>query len=134
MSQSTTSFNYVYCDGPNCKKAVNIEVSNPEATAKALEANPWLKSPRGVTAGSHTVMTPQGPQVVPNQFLFCSDICLVDAATAGMFISEAEKLIIAPAGNGEAAVRQEAARQAAINAADKALRNGEGARIQVAVK
>jgi hypothetical protein len=132
MGQTATNFNYVFCDGPNCKKAVNIEISNPDSTAKTLADNPWLKSPRGVTAGTKRVMTPQGPQDVPQQFLFCSDVCLVEAATAGMFISEIEKKIIAPEGNADQAIKNAAAQSAAVAAADKALRNGEGARIQVA--
>lgn len=79
-------------------------------------------------------MTPQGPQDVPNQFLFCSDVCLVEAATAGMFISDAERMIIPPTGNPKQAILDAAAQKAAVDAADAALRNGEGARIQIAQK
>lgn len=134
MGQTASSFNYVSCDGPNCKKAVMLETSNPESVAKALAENPWLKSPRGVTAGSKRTMTPQGPQDVPNQFIFCSDTCLVDAAGAGMFISEAEKKIIAPEGSPDGAIKQAAQQAAAVAAADQAMREGKDVKIQIATR
>lgn len=134
-----SQFRFVTCDGPKCKKeGVLLETSNAEKTKKILDENPWLKSPRGVTAGSKKtiIMTPQGPQVqeTPNQFIFCSDTCLIEAATAGMFISEAERTIIPPDNNlsPEAQIKQAAAAKAAVDAADEALRKGQDVKISVA--
>lgn len=136
-----SQFRFITCDGPKCKKeGVLLETSDAEKTKKVLDENPWLKSPRGVTAGSkkNIVMTPAGPQVqeTPNQFFFCSDTCLVDAATAGMFISESERKIIPPDSNlsPEAAIKNAAAAKAAVDAADEALRNGRDVKIQIAQK
>lgn len=133
-----SQFRFITCDGPKCKKeGVLLEVSDAEKTKKVMDENPWLKSPRAVTAGTkkNVVMTPAGPQVqeIPNNYLFCSDVCLVDAATAGMFISEAEKKIITPDSNvsPEVAIRQAAAGKAAVDAADAALRKGQDVQIKI---
>jgi hypothetical protein len=136
-----SQFRFITCDGPKCKKeGILLETSDAEKTKKVMDENPWLKSPRVVTAGSkkNIVMTAQGPQVqeTPNNYLFCSDTCLVDAAAAGMFISEAERKIIPPDNNmsPEAAIKKAAADKAAVDAADAALRKGEDVRIKVATR
>jgi hypothetical protein len=133
-----SQFRFVTCDGPKCKKeGVLLEVSNPEKANKVMDENPWMKHPRVVTAGTkkNVVMTPQGPQIqeTPNNFVFCSDTCVVEAATAGMFISDAEKTIIPPDNNmsPEAAIKKAAADKAAVDAADAALRKGRDVKIQV---
>ena len=131
-----SQFRFVTCDGPKCtKEGVLLETTDAEKTKKVMAENPWLNSPRVVTAGAKktVVMTPQGPQVqeTPNNFLFCSDTCLVDAAAAGMFISEAEKKIIAPEGSPESAMKNAAAQKAAVDAADAAIRKGQDVKIQV---
>lgn len=136
-----SQYRFITCDGPKCKKeGVLLETSNGEKTKKVMDENPWLKSPRVVTAGSkkNIVMTPQGPQIqeTPNNFLFCSDTCLVDAATAGMFISESEQKIIPPDSNlsPETAIKNAAAAKAAVDAADEALRKGKDVKISIAAR
>lgn len=128
-----SQFRFVQCDGPKCtKQGVLIETSDAEKTKKVMSENPWMNSPRVVTAGSKIQMTPQGPQQVPQQFLFCSDTCLVDAASAGMFISQAERMITLPDGSPDSAMRTAAQQKATLDAADAALRKGESVKIQVA--
>lgn len=115
MSVSVSVFQTIACDGPKCGKAEVLETmpsGQPvPAMQKLLAETPWLTSNRQVISGG-------------KQFLFCSDVCLVNAATAGMFIPEEEKKVAAVDGNGNAQIRAALADKARTAAADAALRSG----------
>lgn len=115
MSVTVSVFQTLSCDGPKCDKSELLETLPngqpvPE-TQKKIDTTPWIKHHRQVVASG-------------KQFVFCSDTCLVNAATAGMFIPEEEKQIINPEGNANALIRAALEAKAREKAADAALRSG----------
>jgi hypothetical protein len=121
MPMTDSVFRTISCDGPKCTKSaelLEVTSSNQEqqpgikaALDQKLKETPWLQSPRVVQAAG-------------KQFLFCSDPCLVDAASAGMFVPEEEKKILTPTGNATAQIRAALEGKAREAAADAALRSG----------
>jgi hypothetical protein len=124
MSTTQSTFQTVTCDGPNCKKSELLEVTDQAAIAKKVTENPWLKNLRNVLSAGK-----RGADGQPIQYNFCSDTCLVDAATAGLFIPDEEKKIIPPDGNANAQIRQMLEEKARTAAADVALRRGDNIQI-----
>lgn len=89
---SQAVFQALTCDGPGCDKSEVIEASDAVSTAKIIEQNPWIKNHRIVQT-----MSKRDPQTnQPVMYQFCSDVCLVKAATAGMFVPTEEKKIETP--------------------------------------
>lgn len=122
---SQAVFQALTCDGPGCDKSEVIEASDAVSTAKIIEQNPWIKNHRIVQT-----MSKRDPQTnQPVMYQFCSDVCLVKAATAGMFVPTEEKKIETPVGNGNAQIHEALAAKAREKAADAALRNGEPVQI-----
>jgi hypothetical protein len=121
MSTQNTTFQTLSCDGPNCKNSAVIEASDPAAVAKALTENPWIKVLRTVISSER--LNAQGQ---PVQYNFCSDVCLVNAATARMFD---EQKIVTPTGNANAQIKAALEAKAREQAADAALRQGQPVQI-----
>jgi hypothetical protein len=128
MPMTDSVFRTISCDGPKCDKVEVMEAnsSNPEdqvrikaAVDKKVAETPWLQAPRVVQAAGKV-------------FLFCSDTCLVNAATAGMFIPAEEKKIISPEGNINAQIKAALEAKLREKAADAALRSG--APVQISQK
>jgi hypothetical protein len=128
MPMTDSVFRTISCDGPKCDKVEVMEAnsSNPEDQARIKEAvdkkvaeTPWLQAPRVVQAAGKV-------------FLFCSDTCLVNAATAGMFIPAEQKRIISPEGNINAQIKAALEAKLREKAADEALRTG--APVQISQK
>jgi hypothetical protein len=122
-----TVYQAIKCDGPKCTKNEIIEVSDPVAAKKVLDENPWVKNHRIVQT-----MSKRGPDGQPVMFHFCSDTCLVNGATAGLFVPDEEKKIVPIEGNGNAQIREALLAKARENAADAALRSG--APVQISQK
>ena len=121
MAISQSVFQTLSCDGPGCNKSEVIEASDAVSTTKLLEENPWIKNHRIVQTMSKRDPATNQPVV----FHFCSDVCLVNAATAGMFVPTEEKKVELPVGTGNAQIREALAARAREKAADQALRNGD---------
>ncbi len=129
MPMTDSVFRTISCDGPKCTKTAELlEVNSSDQEQqpgikaildKKLKDTPWLQSPRVVQAAG-------------KQFLFCSDPCLVDAASVGMFIPPEEKKIFEPAGNATSQIRAALEEKTRAAAADAALR--AGAPIQISPK
>jgi hypothetical protein len=117
MSTQNTTFQTVACDGPNCKNSAVIEATDQAAVAKALTENPWLKVLRTVISAEK-----RGPDGQPIQYNFCSDVCMVNGATARMF--DEQKILTPAAGSANAQIKAALEAKAKENAADAALRAG----------
>jgi hypothetical protein len=115
------TFRTISCNGPGCDKKVTFNQTDKAESEKVIVDNPWLKTARFVQAAGQN-------------FVYCSDPCEVSAVAEGVHNPQEKNIIATPSGDSQAAIR-EAAAQAALKAeTDRALRNGESVKIQVATK
>ncbi len=115
MSIIDTAIRSISCDAPECNKAVLYDRKDEKATFENPE-NVWLR-------GSRVVQSADGRNLT-----YCSDICEIEGVKTGKHnIQEPPKVV---QGNAAAIA---AAAQAAANAksVDKAIRDGQSAKVQL---
>jgi len=111
------TYRTITCNAPGCKNTVTFDVKDGQ---KVTEATPWLKSARVVQTGDG------------RNLVYCSDPCEVAGITEGWHVPVEKKVIAAPEGSAQEAIRAAAAAAAAAAEADANLRKGAPVKIQVA--
>ncbi len=104
----------VKCELPTCENNISFD---QVSKAQALENTPWLR-------GYRSVQTGDGRSIG-----YCSDICEVKGIESGKHNTPDVPKIV-PAGNA-AAVAAAAQAAAAAKSADKAIREGQPAKVQL---
>ncbi len=113
-------FNTITCDAPECDKTITFEVTQNGIDPAVIEANPWMKTNSVVSTADNRV------------FSFCSTLCLVKAASAGLFDPVEPKQVQPVQGSGIAAVAAAAAEARRKAQADQNIRDGKPAQVQIA--
>jgi hypothetical protein len=119
MGLTQTVYQTVTCNGPNCTKTVTFAAAE-EQVELAKPENAWVATARVVTDLKQNP-NPQAPKRV---FIYCSDICEIEATQAGMHNPPEAKRLITFSGNpGQVAAAAAAAKKA--EEATKALKAGQ---------
>lgn len=93
-----------------CKKTVTYE--HPKELAATVEASPWLKTLRFVQTSDNRT------------FLYCSDLCNVEAVGTGVLNLKEQPKVAIPQGGAQAQIAAAAAAAARQAEANKALKEG----------
>ena len=121
MSIIQTNYVTFSCNGPGCAKTMTFEAT-PQGQALALTNpdNAWLRTSRRVLS-----LLPLPGQQQPLEFLYCSDICEVQAVGTGAHnLPEPKRIVEAASNPASVALAAEAAKR--VSEATTALKAGSG--------
>jgi hypothetical protein len=118
MGVINQAFRTVTCDGPICENTVTFDATTNGIPVEVMDANPWLKTNRVIQRADGKM------------FSYCSDTCEVNNVATGEHNSP-EPQSVAPVSGGAAAIAAAAAAARQRQQADKAIREGQPAKVHL---